>query len=477
MKYKTDKSVKGKVKFIFEVTQAEWESEIEAAYQKTKGKYKVQGFRPGHAPRKIVEKNYGAMVFFDDAFNDMFIKHYGEAVRKETDFEPVGQPEIDITDMTKGITFTAEVEIKPEIVPQNYKGHTLKKISRKVTEKEINAEIEKAREKASREITVTDRAAQDGDITVIDYSGSVAGKKFEGGTAKAQTLKLGSNTFIPGFESQVAGMKIGEHKDITVTFPEEYQEKTLAGKEAVFAVTLHEIKQVELPKVDDDFAKDVSEFATLKEYKEDVKKRLQEGFDEQAAAEMENVLVDKIVALHEFDIPQAMIESQLDRKMQEVEYRLMYQGMRLDDYLKMMGMTRDDLRKDYIAPATKSVKTRLVLEGIVKAEKLDVTDKDVAEEIKKLAKAAKKTEKEYKEVMSESEVNYIKNDIITKKLTDFLKANNTFDENAPEEKNAEKPAPKKLAKPKAEADAKPVKLKTPEKAEALKPKTKKGDKE
>lgn len=421
MKYTVKQKAENQKEIKITLTAAEWEAENEKAYQANKGKYAIQGFRKGHVPRKVLENIYGAGVFFEEAFNEAFPKYYGQVLDKEKELFPVDRPDIDIEKIDeKGIVFVALVTTKPEVTVTEYKGMKHPKIEYNVTDADIEEEIKKAQERASRLVPVEDRAAEDGDTVLIDYSGSVDGVKFEGGTAEKQTLVLGSHAFIPGFEEQVIGMKTGEEKDIKVKFPEDYHAENLKGKDAVFHVKLHEIKRKEVPEFNEEFVKDVSEFDTVDAYKADIRKRLEEQNQKRANQEMENALVDLILEKTPINIPDCMIESQIDNMVQEFEYRLMYQGLKLDDYLKYTGMKKEDLRKSYEEQAKKAVKTRLIFEAIIKQEKIEATEEDKQKKFAEMAELAKKDVEEFKKSLPERQLEYIENEIIIDKLFALL---------------------------------------------------------
>ena len=421
MKYTVKQKAENQKEIKITLTAAEWEAENEKAYQANKGKYSLQGFRKGHVPRKVLENVYGAGVFFEEAFNEAFPKYYGEVLDKEKDLFPVDRPDIDIDKIDeKGIVFSAVVTTKPEVTVTEYKGMKHPKIEYNVTDADIEEEIKKAQERASRLVPVEDRPAEDGDTVLIDYSGSVDGVQLEGGTAEKQTLVLGSHSFIPGFEEGVVGMKTGEEKDLNVKFPEDYHAENLKGKDAVFHVKLHEIKKKEVPEFNDEFVKDVSEFDTVDAYRADIKKRLEEQNARRATQEMENALVDLILEKTPVNIPDCMIQSQIDSMVQEFEYRLMYQGLKLDDYLKYTGMKLEDLRKSYEDQAKKSVKTRLIFEAIIKQEKIEATEEDKQKKFAEMAEAAKKEVEEFKKSLPERQLEYIENEIIIDKLFALL---------------------------------------------------------
>ncbi len=424
MEYKVENK-KGQVLISFSIDAAEWEAAIESAYQKTKGQYSHVGFRKGHVPRKVLENSYGKGFFYEDAFNEAFPKYYFEVLNKETEIYPVDRPEVDVKSIGEtGVNFTALVTVKPEVTLGEYKGLKVEKKVDKVTKESVEAELSLMADKNARMVVVNDRAVQDGDEVVIDYSGSVDGVKFDGGTAEKQTLVIGSGRFIPGFEEQIVGMNIGDEKDITVKFPEDYHAENLKGKDAVFAVKLHEIKYKQLPVVDDEFAKDVSEFDTLDELKADIKKRLEKENADRAEHQFENQLIDKVTENAKVEIPQCMIEEQIDYFVQEFEYTLSYQGIKLEDYVKYTNSSIDDLRKIYKERAEKTVKTRLVMEAIVKAENITADDKAVEARIAELASQMGKTVKDVKKTMESQEMNYIKNEVISKNVVEFLKKSN-----------------------------------------------------
>lgn len=427
MKY-TVKKQTGKVVVTFKVTAEEWAAETEVAYQKNKGKYNIQGFRKGHAPRKVLEKMYGEGLFVEDAFQNCVPKLYEEFLDKNASVEPVDRPEIDVVSLDeKGLVFTATVTVKPEVELGEYKGLTIKRNPVEVTDEEIDGEVKAAAEKNARFIEVTDRAAKSGDEVVIDYSGSVDGKKFDGGTAEKQTLLLGSHTFIPGFEEQVEGMSIGEERDINVKFPDDYHAENLKGKDSVFHIKLHGIRFKELPAIDDEFAKDVSEFDTLADYKKDIEKRISERKNAAADTDAENRLLQMIVDKCKVEIPQCMIETQIDNYIREFQYSLTYQGLKIEDYLKYTNTTMESLRDNYREKSAQAVKTRLVMEAIVKAEKIKCDAKTLNKKIKDFAEDIKRDFKEYKESLNERQLGYFENEVITDKLLEMLKKENTIE--------------------------------------------------
>lgn len=425
MNYQVEKK-EGSVKFTFTVSHDEWESEIEQTYLKTKGKYSVPGFRKGHATRKMIENFYGQSVFFDDAINNCVRKGYSKALDENEDIFPVDEPQVDIAKFDdKELVFTVEVVVKPEVQLGKYTGIKLDKVEYTVKQSDVKAELERARERLSRNEEVSDRALKNGDTANIDYSGSVDGVKFVGGTAEKQDLVIGSKTFIPGFEEQLIGMNVGDSKDITVKFPEEYHAKDLAGKDAVFAVKLNSITVKVLPELNDAFAQEASKFDTLAEYKEDIKKTLTENAKSRAEAENENNLIKAIVDDAKVEIPDAMIETQLDYIVQDFSYRLSYayRGMKFEDYLKYSGTTMEEFRKDRREEALNTVKTRLTLEAVIKAANIEVSQEDLEAKVKELADQTKKS---VEEVKASGQLPYIRNEILMTRTMDFLKENNSF---------------------------------------------------
>jgi len=428
MKYTFENGKKSTVKITIDLTASEWNQAIESAYEKTKGRYSMPGFRKGKVPKKVLESAYGEGVFYEEAINQAFPKYYSEILEKETSIDAVAAPELDIKKISaKGITMVATVAVKPEVVIGEYKGITYKKNVYNVKDEEIEQDIKRLQERNSRLVDVTDRAVEDGDSVIIDYSGSVDGVKFDGGTAEKQTLVIGSKTFIPGFEEQIIGMNIGDEKDINVKFPEEYHAENLKGKDSVFAIKLHEIKKKELPEVNDEFIKDAVGVESVEAYKAQTKERLEKQNADRAERELEDEIVKKITETSDVEIPDAMIENQIDRMVQEMEYRLQYQGLKLADYLKYMGKSMEDFRKDYAEQAAEYVKSQLVIEAIIEKEEISATDEEVEKRVEEMAKSQGKEVPDIKKNMGARQLDYIKNDIIIKKFFDLLKSSNTIE--------------------------------------------------
>ena len=458
---------KNEVKLEFTVEAKIFDEGIKTVFNKNAKYFNIPGFRKGKAPMNIVEKYYGSEIFYEDTFNEIVPAIYDEAV-KEQKLEVVSKPEIDIIQIGKGkdLIFTAVVATKPEVKLGKYKGIALEKTEYKVTDADIDAEINRMAERNSRMVTVTDRATEKGDVAVIDFVGSVDGVEFEGGKAENHELELGSNTFIPGFEDQVVGMKVDEVKDVNVKFPEEYFSKDLAGKDAVFKVTLHEIKKKELPAIDDEFAKDVSEFDTIKELKADIKAKKEKQNEENSKAELEERAVRAIAAVSEVEIPNGMVEVELDNMAQDMERRLSYQGFSLDQYLKMLGKTVADFRKESEEPAKESIKLRLVLEAVCKDAKVEAPEAEVNEKIAELAKAYGRKEEDLKN--NEEFVRSIEESVKSEKAIAMVLENakiKTVEPKVEEEKKTTKKTTKKAEEKVEEKEEKKTTKKSTKKAE------------
>lgn len=417
---KTDKNNELKLEFKIEATK--FDEAIKTVYAKSAKYFNIPGFRKGKAPMQIVEKHYGTEIFYEDAFNEVVPGEY-ERELKENNIEAVSKPDIEIKQIGKGqdLIFTAVVQIKPEVKLGKYKGIQLKKIEYNVSDEDINHELGHMAERNSRLIVVEDRPVENGDIVVIDFEGFVDGKAFEGGKAENYELTIGSNTFIPGFEEQIIGMKIDEEKDINVKFPEEYFSEELKGKDAVFKIKLHEIKKKELPKLNDDFAKDASEFDTLEELKNSIKEKLEEENKSRAKYETEDAAIKAVTKEVEVEIPSGMIETEIDNIIKDLETRLMYQGIQFDKYLQMTGKTMEEFRKDNKEQATDSVRTRLALEAVVKAENIVATEEEINDKIKEMATTYGKTEEELKE--NEQFMKYVEDSIKNEKVINFIVSN------------------------------------------------------
>ncbi|MBE7011059.1 MAG: trigger factor [Ruminococcaceae bacterium] len=385
-----EKAEKNMVSFEFKVSAEEFEAAVAKAYKKNVGKINIQGFRKGKAPRAIIERYYGKEVFYEDAVNIVLPDAYDKAI-EEQNIEAVAQPEIDVKEISAetGVVFTAKVAVKPEFELGQYKGVKVKKVTHKTTEKEINAEIDRIRERNARLINVEDRAAQKDDTVVIDYEGFVDGVAFAGGKAEGHELKLGSGQFIPGFEDQLVGANIGDDVTVKVTFPEVYHSEELKGKDAEFKVKVHAIKAQELPELDDEFAKDVSEFDTFEDFKADITKKLKENNKKRSQQEFEKNVLDAVAEATEIDIPQAMIDTNVENSIRDFAMQMQYQGIDLNQYMKMTGMTVDALKAQFLPEAEGKVKMSLILEKVAKVENIEVSDEEVEAEYKNIAETNK----------------------------------------------------------------------------------------
>jgi trigger factor len=438
------------------------------AFQKVRKSINIPGFRKGKAPRKMVEAMYGEGILYEDAINLLYPDAY-EAAIAEYDLKPVDYPEFHSEQIGSGqdLKYTIEVFVKPDITLGEYKGVAVEKNVRPITEEAINARIDTDVERASTTQDVTNRAIENGDIVNLNYAGTVDGVAFEGGTAENQSLTIGSNMFIPGFEEQMVGMQIGEEKDLTVKFPEQYHAEELAGKDAVFHVKVNGIQEKVKPALDDDFAADVSEFDTFEAYKQNIKETLEKNEADRAEAELEDALVQKVVDAADCDIPDAMIQDEITTMLREMEMRMAYQGLRFEDYLKYTGQTMDQLREQYKGEATNRVKTQLVLEAVAKAEGIEPTDEDNEATIADQAQRMGREVGEFKASLSEGQLEYLRETAGIKKTIDFLKANAQITEKG-QEKAEEKPAMKAAKKAKKEEKAEEKPAKKPRKAPAKK---------
>ena len=421
MSLQVEKLEKNMAKLTIEASAEDFEKAIQKVYLKARGKINIPGFRKGKAPRKLIEKMYGTGVFYEDAANDLIPTAYAEAL-KECDLEIVSRPEINVTQIEAGkpFIFTAEVAVKPEVTLGEYKGVEVEKSDVEVTEEDINKEVDKERENNSRTIDVDDRAVESGDIIKLDFDGSVDGVPFAGGKAENYTLTIGSGSFIPGFEDQLIGTKIGEDKDVTVTFPEDYHEKSLAGKEAVFKCKVNAISVKELPEADDEFASEVSEFETLAEYKEDIKKKLTEKKEKAARAKKEAQAIEKAVENATMEIPDAMIDTQVQSMMEDFARRMQSQGLSLEQYFQFTGMDVKKMHDQMKPEALKRIQNSLVLEAVAKAENIEISDEKVDEEIAKMAEAYKMEVEKLKDLIGESEKDQMKKDLAVQAAADLI---------------------------------------------------------
>ena len=423
MSLQVEKLEKNMAKLTVEVPAEQFEKALTTAFNKNKSRFNIPGFRKGKAPQAMVEKMYGVEVLYEDAINEALDATYGDAVT-ESELDVVSRPEIDVVQVEKGkeLIYTATVAVKPEVTLGEYKGIEVEKASAEVSDEDIEAELKKVQEQNSRLITVEDRAVEDGDQTVVDFEGFVDGTPFEGGKGEDYPLTIGSHSFIDTFEEQLIGKNIGEECEVNVTFPEEYHAKELAGKPAVFKVTVKEIKRKELPELNDEFAGEVSEFETLEEYKNDVKAKLSLTKQKEAATENENHVVDKVVENATMDIPELMIESQVNNMVNDYARRMQSQGLSLEQYMQFTGMTIETLKEQMKPQAVKRIQTRLVLEAIVKAENITVSDEAVEKEIADMAESYKMEVAQIKEYMGENGIEQMKEDLAVQEAVDFLVA-------------------------------------------------------
>ncbi len=436
---------KNELKLEFTIEAKIFDEGMKKVFNKNAKYFNIKGFRKGKAPMNMVERAYGSEIFYEDTFNEIVPEIYDEAIKSEK-LDVVSKPEIDIVQIGKGqdLIFTAIVSVKPEVKLGKYKGIALEKIEYKVTDEAVEEELNRMAERNSRMVSVSDRAAENGDVTIIDFVGSVDGVEFEGGKAENHELELGSHSFIEGFEDQVVGMKIDEVKDIKVKFPEEYFSKELAGKDAVFKVTLHEIKKKELPKIDDEFAKDVSEFDTLKELKADIKAKQEKQNEEKSKAELEEKAVKEVSAVSEVDIPNGMIELELDNMEQDMDRRLAYQGVTFEQYLQMLGKTKADFRAESKEPAVDSIKMRLVLEAICKDAKIEADQKEIDSKLQELADSYGRKVEDLKN--NEELIEHVKANITSEKAINLIIDNAKVKTVEPKEEKAEKEEKKTTAK-------------------------------
>ncbi len=422
MSVQVEKLEKNMAKLTVEVSAEEVEKAIQSAYQKEKKKITLPGFRKGKAPRQLIEKMYGKEIFYNDAIDAMLPKAYADAAA-ECGEEIVSRPTVDIVQMESGkpFIFTAEVALKPEVTLGEYKGIQVEKAPVEVKDEEIEAEITKERENNARTITVEDRAVENGDIIALDFEGFVDGVAFEGGKGENYDLTIGSGAFIPGFEEQLIGAKIGEDLEVNVTFPEEYQAKDLAGKAAVFQCKVNSIKVKELPEADDEFAQEVSEFDTLEEYRADIKANLLKKKEEDARRVKEDAVIEKIIEGAQMEIPDAMVDYQAEQLVDDFAQRLRYQGMSMEQYMQYTGMTAEQYKEEMKPRALKNIQSRLVLEAVAKAENIEASEEDIEEEYKKMAEQYNMEVDKVKEFMGGLQADEMKKDIAIRKAVDLVR--------------------------------------------------------
>ncbi len=420
MSLQVEKLEKNMAKLTIEVSADELEKALQTAYNKQKGKISLPGFRKGKVPRHMIEKIYGVEMFYEDAANELIPGAYAKAY-DECGLDIVSQPEINVVQIEKGkaFIFTAEVALKPEVTLGEYKGLEVEKISTRVTQKEIDARVQEEAERNARTVAV-ERPVQDGDEVVLDFEGFVDGEAFEGGKGENYPLTIGSGSFIPGFEEQLVGVEAEKEVEVNVTFPEEYHAENLAGKEAVFKCTVHEIKAKELPEIDDEFAAEVSEFDTLEEYKADLKAKIKEEKAAEGKAKKEDEAVEKAVANATMEIPEAMITTQAEQMLDDFARNMQQQGLTMDQYFQFTGLTKEKMLEDVRPQAVKRIETRLVLEAIVKAENIEISDEKLDEEVAKMAEAYKMEADQLKELMGEAEKKQMKEDMAVQEAVTLI---------------------------------------------------------
>ena len=451
MNYTQAVGEKSTVKLTITFTEDEWQNAIMQAYTRTRGKYSVPGFRKGKAPKPVLENYYGKSVFFDEAFNVLYREHYFAILEKEKDsFTAVGEPELSVDSLEegKGLVLSAVVPVKPDVEIEAYTGLKIKKYAYNVSDGDVEAEVKKLLERNATDVEASGRPCKNGDKVNIDFSGSVDGEQFAGGTAEEYDLVLGSGSFIPGFEEQVVGMEIGGTRDITVKFPDDYQADNLRGKEAVFAIKLNKITEKQLPELTDEYVKKHAGAESVEAYKTSVREKLLKSAESRSRDETENSIIEEICKHAKAEIPEAMIESEIDRLVQDFSYRLMYQGLKLEDYIKYMGQTMEQFRAQYKPQAAPRVLSQLVIDKIIRTEGFTAEDAEVEAKIAEQAASVEKTAEEYKKSMDPRQYEYIKSDIIITKLFDFLAANNELYTEDGAAEPAAKPA-KKATKKKA----------------------------
>lgn len=424
MSLQVERLEKNMAKLTIEVPAGDLEKALQSAYMKQKNKISLPGFRKGKVPRQMIEKMYGAEIFYDDAANELIPKAYADAY-DECELEIVSRPDINVVQIEKGkpFIFTAEVAVKPEVTLGEYKGLEVEKISTRVTQKEIDAKVQEEAEKNARTVTVEDRPVQDGDEVILDFEGFVDGVAFEGGKGENYPLTIGSGSFIPGFEEQLVGAEAEKEVEVNVTFPEEYHAEDLKGKEAVFKCTVHEIKAKELPEIDDEFAAEVSEFDTLEEYKADLKAKIKEQKEAEGKTKQEDSVVEQAVKNAEYEIPDAMIETQAMQMADDFAQRIQSQGLTMEQYFQFTGMTAEKMLEELRPQAVKRIETRLVLEAIAKAENIEISDEKLDEELAKMAEQYKMEVEKLKEFMGENEKKQMKEDMAVQEAVTFLVEN------------------------------------------------------
>ena len=424
MKYELEKKENGLYVANVNLTATEWDEAINNAYEKNKGKYNVPGFRKGHAPRNMIEKNYGVGVLLNEALDEVYYSAYTTILREHEDVRPVEAPALDIQKLDEnGLEFTLKINCVPDFELAQYKGLTFTKQKVEVTEDQIKEEIEHELLRASR-LVETNKPVKNDDFVTLDFDGYIDGKQFDGGKAENYQLKIGSHTFIDTFEDQLVGLNIGDKKDVVVTFPADYHVAELAGKPATFKVEIKNVRERIMPELNEEFVSNSTEFETVEDFKASIKDRLLKQAEQHADIELDNDMLDKIIDDTNVTVPEVLAEDETKRQLQNMEAQMRYQGIDLEAYAKYIGKTVDELKAEVKVQATRNVKARLVLEKLIKTENLDVTEKDIDNKLEEMAKNVGKTVEEYKKQVNDSMVNHIANDLLMKKIVDFLHANN-----------------------------------------------------
>ena len=423
-----EKKENNKALINIEIDAKEFEKAVQGVYLRNRNRFNIPGFRKGRAPRKIIELNYGEGIFYEEALNDILPKAYDGAI-EDLELEPVDAPDVNVEQLEKGkpVIVELEVTVKPEVELGDYKGIEIEKLEYNVTEEDVEKELESVQRANGRIIDIGDRESQDGDILTIDFEGYIDGEQFEGGTAENQDLEIGTNQFIPGFEEQLVGKAKGDEVDVNVTFPEDYFQEDLRGKEALFKVTIHEIKERELPVLDDEFAKDVSEFDTLEEYRESIRKRLEEEAEDREKVELRNRAIEKMVEISKIDLPEVMVDNQIDNEINEFNYTLQMQGMDMEQYFSITNTTMEDFMEQARPAADKKVRAELILSKIGEVEEIEVTDEDIDAELEKMAKQYNQEDvEEFKSNMRKGDLEHIRSGIMKNKAVDLLLENIKF---------------------------------------------------
>lgn len=424
MNYELTKKDNGIFEAVIKTEGQEWKQAIDNAYEKNKGKYNIPGFRKGHAPRNIIEKQYGSGAFMSDALDEIYYKAYTLILREHEEVKPIDSPKLDIKSMDdNGVEMVMTIECAPDFELATYKGLSFTRQTVEVTEEQVKEAIDRELLRASR-LVDTNKAVKDKDYVTLDFDGYVDGKQFDGGKAENYQLQIGSHTFIDNFEEQLIGLNIGDKKDVIVTFPNEYHEKSLAGKPATFKCEIKAVRERVMPELNEEFVSNSTEFETVDEYKNSIKDRLTKEANQRADIEVDNDMLDKIIDDTVFNAPETMVEDELKRQLAGMTQQMAYQGISLEDYAKYLGKTMDEFKEDIKKQSARNVKARFVLEKLIKKENLDITEKDIDNKIEEMAKNVGKEVEEYKKQVNNDMVNRIANELLMKKLIDFLHANN-----------------------------------------------------